>query len=65
MKSIFITFLMFAVALGFMHIGIFDVMSSSYVMYIALALVIISVIFAFKVLGNPLAKDEKNDQNKN
>lgn len=65
MKSIFITFLMFAVAIGAMRVGLFDVMSSSYVTYFALAFVIISVIFAFKVLGNPLTKDRKNDQNKN
>ena len=64
MKSIFITFLMFAVALAAVHIGLFDVMSSSYITYTAILLVIVSVIFALKVLGNPLAKDEKNDQNK-
>ena len=65
MKSIFITLLMFVVALGAMHVGVFDVMSSSYAMIVAGSLLVIVFIFALKVLGNPFAKDEKNDKEQN
>lgn len=65
MKSIFITLLMFAVVLGAMHFKLFDIMSSSYVYVFASALLIVVFIFAFKILGNPLNKDKKNDNEQN
>ena len=65
MKSIFITLLMFAAALGAIHVGLFDVMSSSYAMIFAGLLLFVVFIFALKVLGNPFAKDEKNDKEQN
>lgn len=65
MKSIFITLLMFAVVLGAMRFELFDIMSSSYVYIFASVLLIIVFIFAFKILGNPLIKDKKNDNEQN
>ena len=62
MKSVFITLLMFIVALAAMHMKVFDVMSSSYATIGSFVLVIIVFIFAATVLGNPFAKDEKDDK---
>jgi hypothetical protein len=65
MKSVFITLLMFAVTIGAIHFKIFDIMSSVYVYVLAFVLVIVSLIFALKILGNPLTKEEKNDNEQN
>lgn len=65
MKSVFITLLMFAAVLSAIRFGVFDVISSTYVVVGATILVFITLIFAFKILGNPLTKDKKNDENKN
>ena len=65
MKSIFITLLMFAATIGAIHIGLFDVISSSYALIIALIILLSAFIFAYKVLGNPFSKDEKNDKEQN
>ena len=65
MKHIFITLLMFAVVMGAIKIGIFDIMSSNYVTFGAIIMVCVVLLFAVKVLGNPLTKDKKNDENKN
>lgn len=62
MKSILITFLMFAAVIGAMYFGIFDLLSSTWFMVFAICAVAASLIFAYKVLGNPLAKDGKNDK---
>lgn len=62
MKSVFISFLMFAAVLAAMYFGVFDVLASPYMMVFALICVIAAFIFAFKVLGNPLAKDNKDDE---
>ena len=61
MKSVFISFLMFAVVLIAMYFDVFVILSSNYVMAIAFILVIAAFIFAFKVLGNPFKKDDKDD----
>lgn len=65
MKSVFITILMFAIVLAAIHIGLFEAMSSSYAFIIAFTLLFTAIVFAFRILGNPFAKDEKNDKEKN
>lgn len=62
MKSVFISLLMFAAVLAAMYFGIFDLLASPYMMAFAVVCVIAALVFAFKVLGNPLAKDNKNDK---
>ena len=63
MKSIFITILLFAAVLCAMHFGVFDVMSSTYLQYISVGILVVVLIIAFKVLGNPLKnKDERHDE---
>lgn len=64
MKSVLITIIMFAVALGAIYLGLFNIMSSSYMYTAAGFVLIISLGFALKVLGNPFAKDGKNDKHK-
>lgn len=64
MKSVLITFLMFAVALGAMYVGFFDIMSSGYIYLLAGIVLLVVFIFAFKVLGNPFAKDVKHGKKK-
>ncbi len=61
MKSVFISLLMFAAVLAAIYLGVFDILSSTYMMIFAIVCVIASLLFAYKVLGNPLAKDHKND----
>ncbi len=65
MKSIFITLLMFVVAIIAIHFKLFDLMSSSYFMSAALVLLIVALAFAYKTLGNPFVKDEKHDEKPN
>lgn len=63
MKSIFITILLFAAVLCAMQFGVFDVMSSTYLYYISAGILVVVLIIAFKVLGNPLKnKDERHDE---
>ena len=64
MKSVLITFLMFAVALGAMYAGVFNIMSSGYIYLLAGIVLLVVFIFAFKVLGNPFAKDVKHGKKK-
>ncbi len=64
MKSVFITLLMFAVALGAMYAGVFDIMSSGYMYALASLILLIVFILAFKVLGNPFTKDVKHGKKK-
>lgn len=64
MKSVFISFLMFAVVLLAMYAGIFEILASPYMTVFAVICVIAALIFAVKVLGNPLTnKDNKNEKN--
>lgn len=64
MKSVFISFLMFAVVLLAMYAGIFELLASPYMTVFAVISVIAALIFAVKVLGNPLTnKDNKNEKN--
>lgn len=64
MKSVFISFLMFAVVLLAMYAGIFEILASPYMTVFAVISVIAAMIFAVKVLGNPLTnKDNKNEKN--
>lgn len=62
MKSVLISFVMFAVVLSAIYFGIFDILSSPYMLLFSATFVIIVLAVAVKVLGNPLAdKDLKND----
>lgn len=63
MKSLLLSFLMFAVAILAVYGGVFDFMSSSYALWFALACVAVSLVLAFKILGNPLSSHNKNDTN--
>lgn len=65
MKSVFVTLLMFVVVLLAMRYGIFDIMSSSYAFIVSLIVLLLAFIFAFRVLGSPFTKDEKNDKEQN
>lgn len=62
MKSVLISFVMFAVVLAAMYFGVFDLLASPYTMVFALICLGAAFIFAFKVLGNPFAKDKKDDE---
>lgn len=62
MKSVLISFLMFAAVIAAMWLGIFDLLASPYMLAGAGICVIAALIFAFKVLGNPLSKDNRNDE---
>ncbi len=62
MKSIFITLLMFMIALAATHWGLFELMSSKYTIIIASILLILAFILALKVLGNPFSEDIKDDK---
>lgn len=66
MKSVFVSFLMFAIIITAIYFGVFDVLASPYMLLFATAFVVIVLIFAVRILGNPLAnKDLKNeDRNK-
>ena len=66
MKSVLVSFLMFAIIITAIYFGVFDVLASPYMLLFATAFVVIVLIFAVRILGNPLAnKDLKNgDRNK-
>ena len=66
MKSVLVSFLMFAIIITAIYFGVFDVLASTYMLLFATAFVVIVLIFAVRILGNPLAnKDLKNeDRNK-
>lgn len=66
MKSVLVSFLMFAIIIAAIYFGVFDVLASPYMLLFATAFVVIVLIFAVRILGNPLAnKDLKNeDRNK-
>ena len=63
MKSIVITILLFAAVMYAIQFGVFEIMSSSYLYYISAGLLIIVLLIALKVLGNPLKnKDGRHDK---
>lgn len=63
MKSIVITILLFAAVMYAIQFGVFEVMSSSYLYYISAGLLIIVLLIALKILGNPLKnKDGRHDK---
>lgn len=66
MKSVLVSFLMFAIIITAIYFGVFDVLASPHMLLFATAFVVIVLIFAVRILGNPLAnKDLKNeDRNK-
>lgn len=64
MKSILISFMMFAVALGAMYLGLFEALSSS-AMYLAAGIILLVVLLlALKVLGLPFTKDSGHGKKK-
>jgi len=63
MKSIFITILLFAAVMCAIQTGVFEFLSSTYLYYISVAVLAVVLIFAFKILGNPLKKkDDRHEQ---
>lgn len=63
MKSVLVSFLMFAFVLGAMFTGVFDLLASPYIMVFAVICVVAALFFALKILGNPFATgDDKNDE---
>ncbi len=63
MKSILVTILMFAAVMGAMQTDIFDIMSGSYMLGIAMVFLITVLFVAFKILGNPFI-EQKNSKEK-
>lgn len=64
MKSVLISFVMFAAILGAMYFGVFEAMSSFVMYVIADTILLLALVFAFKVLGNPFTKDVKHGKKK-
>ncbi len=63
MKSLLTSFIMFAVVCAALYSGVFNFMASPYMLAFAIISVIVVLIFAVRILGNPLAnKDTKNDE---
>ena len=59
MKSVLVSFLMFAIIIAAIYFGVFDVLASPYI------LVIVVLIFAVRILGNPLANKDLNNDDHN
>ncbi len=64
MKSVFISFIMFAAVLLAMYFGLFEKMSSVYAYALSILLLLVVLGFALKILGLPFAKDKKHDSDK-
>jgi hypothetical protein len=62
MKSIFISFLGFAIIGAALYFDVFQILASKYVFVFAVACLIGALIFAFKNLGNPFAEDHKDNR---
>lgn len=63
MKSILITALMFLGIIAAIHFGVFSALSSKLAYIIATLILICALFAAFKVLGNPLKREEnRNDE---
>lgn len=61
MKSVLVSFLMFAIVVAAIYFDLFEMMASKYVLWIAMFLVLAAFIFAFKKLGNPWNKDNRHE----
>lgn len=57
MKSVFVSLLMFAVAIAAIYLGVFDLLASPYMMAFAIICVVAALLFALKVLGSPFKKN--------
>ena len=57
MKSVFISILMFAVAIAAIYFGVFDILASPYMTVFAVICVAAALLLALKVLGNPFKKN--------
>lgn len=64
MKSILITALMFLGIIAAIHFGVFNALSSKLSYIIATLILICALFAAFKVLGNPLKREENRDEKK-
>ena len=62
MKSILITALMFLGIIAAIHFGVFSALSSKPAYIIATLILICALFAAFKVLGNPLKKDDGHEK---
>lgn len=63
MKSLLTSFIMFAVVCAALYSGVFNFMASPYMLAFAAVSVIVALVFAVRILGNPLAnKDTKDDK---
>lgn len=62
MKSIFITILLFMAVLLLIRFKVFDFLSSTGFMWASLIFLSIVLITAFKILGNPLLKKDKEHE---
>ena len=62
MKSILITILLFAAVMCAIQFGVFDVLSNNYMYYVAVGFLLAVLIVAFKILGNPLKKDDRDEK---
>ena len=62
MKSILITALMFLGIIAAIHFGVFNALSSKLSYIIATLILICALFAAFKVLGNPLKREENRDE---
>lgn len=61
MKSVLISFIMFAMVLASIYFGVFEALSSTYFMIFAIFCLIGALIFAVKVLGAPWKKDKNHE----
>ena len=65
MKSVFVSFLMFAIIIAAIYFSVFDVLASPYMLAFAIVFVIIVLFFAVRILGNPLANKDLNNDDHN
>ena len=56
MKSIFLTFLMFIVVFGAIHLGFIDLITNRYIPYISYGLLFIVIAIAIFIVGVPQIK---------
>lgn len=56
MKSIFLTFLMFIVVFGAIHLGFIDLITNRYIPYISYGLLFIVIAIAIFIVGIPQIK---------
>lgn len=61
MKSVLISFIMFAVIIAALHFNVFEVLSSRYAEAFGVICLLAALIFAFKKLGNPWSKDKDHE----